>query len=118
MEGNLDHGLRSVYADDESLALMHNAVSVDVLTLRRSDLTERGLYELLRVAGHVPRTANQIVVRRRPPPAQAKLPERPRRGPLLTMTSTAWDSAGRERAEYGSHICRARRYPFELDLTS
>jgi DNA-binding GntR family transcriptional regulator len=105
------------YADDEPLALMHNAVPLDVLMLRRADLAERGLYELLRAAGHVPKTANQVVGARAATTAQAKLLGEPRGAPLLTMTRTAWDSAGRA-VEYGSHIYRASRYSFELDLTS
>src|SRR3954469_14507290 len=36
------------FADGEPLAIMHNAVPVDVLPLRREDLEGRGLYELLR----------------------------------------------------------------------
>src|SRR4051812_29063722 len=36
------------YADDEPLALMHNAIPVKLLTLHRGDLARHGLYELLR----------------------------------------------------------------------
>ena len=105
------------YADGEPLALMHNVVPVDVLMLRRSDLEERGLYELLRAAGHIPRMANQIVGAKSATPAEAKLLGESRGAPMLTMTRTAWDAAGRA-VEYGSHIYRANLYSFELTLTS
>src|SRR5918997_174577 len=36
------------YADDEPLAIMHNVVPVDVVTLTAEVLERRGLYELLR----------------------------------------------------------------------
>ena len=105
------------YADDEPLALMHNAVPVDVLTLRRSDLERHGLYELLRAAGHHPRMATQVVGAKNATSAEAKLLGESRGAPMLTMTRTAWDAAGRA-VEYGSHIYRATRYSFELTLTS
>jgi DNA-binding GntR family transcriptional regulator len=105
------------YADDEPLALMHNAVPVDVLTLRRADLERRGLYELLRAAGHIPKIANQVVGAKAATRAEAKLLGESRGAPMLTMTRTAWDAAGRA-VEYGSHIYRANRYSFELTLTS
>ncbi|HEX4361218.1 MAG TPA: GntR family transcriptional regulator [Pseudonocardia sp.] len=105
------------YADEEPLALMHNAVPVDVLLLRRADLEQRGLYQLLRAAGHIPRMANQVVGAKSATVAEAKLLGESRGAPMLTMTRTAWDAAGRA-VEYGSHIYRANRYSFELNLTS
>jgi DNA-binding GntR family transcriptional regulator len=105
------------YADDEPLALMHNAVPVEVLQLKLTDLAERGLYELLRAAGHVPKTANQVVGARSATIAEATLLEEPRGAPVLTMNRTAWDPTG-QAVEYGSHLYRASRYSFELSLTS
>lgn len=105
------------YAAGEPLAIMHNAVPVDVLALRREDLEGHGLYELLRAAGHVPRMANQVVGARSATAAEARVLGDARGAPLLTMTRTAWDAGGRA-VEYGSHIYRASRYSFELTLTS
>jgi DNA-binding GntR family transcriptional regulator len=105
------------HAGGEPLAIMHNAVPVDVLTIRREDLERRGLYELLRAAGRVPRMANQVVGARAATSAEARVLGDPRGAPLLTMTRTAWDESGRA-VEYGSHIYRASRYSFELTLTS
>src|SRR5690349_15759816 len=49
------------YAGGEPLALMHNAIPLDVLSVTRDDLAAHGLYELLRMAGHVPRIATQVI---------------------------------------------------------
>jgi DNA-binding GntR family transcriptional regulator len=105
------------YAGGEPLAIMHNAVPVDVLALTEADLEKRGLYELLRAAGHIPRMANQVVGARAATAAEARLLGDPRGAPVLTMTRTAWDAAGRA-VEFGSHLYRASRYSFEISLTS
>ncbi len=105
------------HAGGEPLAIMHNAVPVDVLPLRREDLETRGLYELLRAAGRVPRMANQVVGARAATSAEARMLGDARGAPVLTMTRTAWDEAGRA-VEYGSHLYRASRYSFELTLSS
>jgi DNA-binding GntR family transcriptional regulator len=105
------------FAGDEPLALMHNAVPVDVLRPRREDLERNGLYDLLRGAGHVPRMANQVVGARTATSGEARILDEARGAPLLTMTRTAWDAAGKA-VEYGSHLYRASRYSFELNLTS
>ena len=55
----------------EPLALMHNACRRRSCRRTRGP-RERGLYELLRAAGHVPRMATQVV--------GARAPTRPRRG--------------------------------------
>ena len=105
------------FSGGQPLAIMHNAVPVDVLTLTEADLERRGLYEMLRAAGHIPRMANQVVGARAATSAEARLLGDPRGAPMLTMTRTAWDAGGRA-VEYGSHIYRASRYSFEISLTS
>ena len=104
------------YAGDEPLAIMHNAVPVDVVRLSVDELERRGLYELLRSAGHVPRIANQVVGAKAATTMEARLLGESRGAPMLTMTRTAWDESGRS-VEYGSHVYRASRYSFELTLT-
>lgn len=105
------------YAGGEPLALMHNAIPLDVLRLRREDLAERGLYELLRRAGHIPRIATQLIGARSANAAEARTLDEKRGASLLTMTRTAWDAGGRA-LEYGSHLYRASRYSFELNLSA
>jgi DNA-binding GntR family transcriptional regulator len=104
------------YAGDEPLAIMHNTVPVDVVRLSVDELERRGLYELLRSAGHVPRIANQVVGAKAATTTEARLLGESRGAPMLTMTRTAWDESGRS-VEYGSHVYRASRYSFELTLT-
>jgi DNA-binding GntR family transcriptional regulator len=105
------------HAGGEPLAIMQNAVPVEVLTLTEAALEQHGLYELLRAAGHIPRMANQVVGARAATAAEARLLGDPRGAPMLTMTRTAWDAAGRA-VEFGSHLYRASRYSFEISLTS
>lgn len=105
------------HAGGEPLAIMHNAVPVDLLALRAEDLAAHGLYELLRAAGHVPRMASQTVGARSATAAETRLLGDARGAPVLTMERTAWDAGGRA-VEYGSHLYRASRYSFELTLSS
>jgi len=84
--------------------------------LARTDLEQRGLYELLRAAGYVPRMATQVVGARAANAAEARVLGESRGAPLLTMSRTAWDERG-EAVEYGAHVYRASRYSFELSLT-
>lgn len=104
-------------ADGEPLAVMHNAVPLDLLTLSRTELEEHGLYELLRAAGHAPKMASQTVGAKSATMAEAHVLDETRGAPLLTMTRTAWDASGRG-VEYGSHVYRASRYSMEVTLTS
>jgi DNA-binding GntR family transcriptional regulator len=104
------------FAGGEPLAIMHNAVPLDVLAPDQGELERRGLYELLRAADHVPRMATQVVGARLATTAEGKLLGELRGAPLLTMSRTAWDERGAV-VEYGSHVYRASRYTFELTLT-
>jgi DNA-binding GntR family transcriptional regulator len=105
------------YAGGEPLALMHNAIPVDLLRLTPQDLAEHGLYELLRRAGLVPRIATQMIGARSATTSEARILAEKRGASLLTMTRTAWDAGGRA-LEYGSHVYRASRYSFELNLSA
>ena len=104
------------YAGDEPLALMHNVLPVGVLELRQQDLETRGLYELLREAGSEPRMATEVIGARVATAAEVRTLTETRGAPLLTMTRTAWDAGGHV-VEYGSHVYRATRYSFEVNLT-
>ena len=64
---------------------------------RAEDLEQRGLYEMLRAAGHVPRMATQVVGARAANAAEARVLGESRGAPLLTMSRTAWDESGRGR---------------------
>jgi DNA-binding GntR family transcriptional regulator len=96
---------------------MHNAIPVDLLQLTERDLADHGLYELLRRAGFVPRIATQVIGARSATAAEGRILAEKRGASLLTMTRTAWDASGRA-LEYGSHVYRASRYSFELNLSA
>ena len=104
-------------AGGEPLALMHNAIPLHLITLTREALSERGLYELLRRAGLVPRIATQVIGARSATPAEARVLDEKRGASLLTMVRTTWDASGRA-LEYGTHVYRASRYSFELNLSA
>jgi len=105
------------FADDEPVALMHNAIPVDVIEPTADDLLRYGLYELLRRAGRAPRMATQVIGARPATGAEARILHEKRNAALLTMVRTAWDVTGRA-VEYGSHVYPASRYSFELSLSA
>jgi DNA-binding GntR family transcriptional regulator len=72
---------------------------------------------LLRRAGFVPRIATQVIGARSATATEARVLQEKRGASLLTMTRTAWDAGGRA-LEYGSHLYRASRYSFELNLAA
>jgi DNA-binding GntR family transcriptional regulator len=105
------------HAGGEPLALMHNAIPLDLIRLTERDLADHGLYELLRRAGFVPRIATQVIGARGATAAEARVLAEKRGASLLTMSRTAWDAGGRA-LEYGNHLYRASRYSFEVSLSA
>ncbi|HEX3813156.1 MAG TPA: GntR family transcriptional regulator [Mycobacteriales bacterium] len=103
------------FAGDEPLALMRNYVPRSIVTLTTESLEQHGFYELLRDAGVHLRVASQSIGARAATAAEAELLQEKRSAPLLTMTRTTHDDAGRI-IEYASHLYRASRYSFELTL--
>ncbi|GLY83308.1 GntR family transcriptional regulator [Actinoallomurus iriomotensis] len=103
------------YAGDEPLAIMHNHLPAGLIDVTEDDLNRRGLYELLRAVGVTIQIAEQAVGARRATAGEARLLGETRGAPLLTMSRTAYDDAGRP-IEYGSHLYRADLYSFEMTL--
>ncbi|MQA86323.1 MAG: UTRA domain-containing protein [Streptosporangiales bacterium] len=103
------------YARDEPLALLHNHLPARLAELPTEELESRGLYEILRNSKLRIQVATQTIGARRATVREARLLEEPRGAPLLTITRTAYDDAGRA-VEYGTHVYRASRYSFELTL--
>jgi DNA-binding GntR family transcriptional regulator len=110
------HLERLRYADDEPLAIMRNVVPTSVLNLRLEELEQAGLYQLLRAAGCEPRMATEQIGARAATPGEARTLKERRGAPLLTMSRTAWDAAGRV-IEHGDHVYRAGHYSFEISLS-
>jgi DNA-binding GntR family transcriptional regulator len=107
--------LRVRMTDSEPLALMTNYLPASLIHLTAEELSQHGLYELLRAAGLNLRIANQTIGARGATTAEAALLDERRGVPLLTMTRTAFDDKGRA-IEYATHVYRASRYSFTLTL--
>jgi GntR family transcriptional regulator len=102
-------------AGDDPIALMRNFVPVGLLGIEREDLELTGLYDLFRRAGITPHVATQRVGARKAGDEEAELLEMEPGDPVLTMTRTAYDTAGRP-IEYGSHSYPAETYWLEMML--
>ncbi|MFB4195182.1 GntR family transcriptional regulator [Streptomyces carpaticus] len=106
--------LRLTHGEDP-IARLRNYLPLDLLTLTHSDLEATGLYRLMRAAGTTLHSARQSIGAKAATAAEAAaLAEEPG-APLLTMQRTAFDDTGRA-VEYGTHLYRASRYAFELQL--
>ena len=103
------------YASGEPLALMRNWLPPGLAPLTAENLSERGLYELLRAAGVRMRVANQRIGARAATSAEARLLDERRGAPLLTLLRTTYDDQGRA-VEHGSHVYRASHYSLEVTL--
>jgi GntR family transcriptional regulator len=102
-------------AGDDPIALMRNFVPIGLLGVEREDLELTGLYDLFRRAGITPHVATQRVGARKAGDEEAELLEMEPGDPVLTMTRTAYDTAGRP-IEYGSHSYPAETYWLEMML--
>jgi DNA-binding GntR family transcriptional regulator len=105
------------YADDEPLALMRNWIPPGPVMLTAELLERTGLYQLMRAAGLRLHLASQTIGARSATPAEARLLEAPKGGPLLTMRRTTYDDMGHP-LELGDHLYRASLYSFEVVLTN
>ncbi len=105
------------YARDEPLALMHNYLPAGLLHVTQAQLTEHGLYALMREAGIRLRLADQTIGARKATASEARRLGESRGAPLLTMQRTAYDHGG-VAVEHGVHVYRASLYSFELTLVA
>ncbi|GAA2039643.1 GntR family transcriptional regulator [Streptomyces carpaticus] len=106
--------LRLTHGEDP-IARLRNYLPLDLLTLTHADLEATGLYRLMRAAGTTLHSARQSIGAKAATATEAAaLAEEPG-APLLTMQRTAFDDTGRA-VEYGTHLYRASRYAFELQL--
>lgn len=103
------------FVGDQPLAIMHNFIPVDVVDLDSVNLEKTGLYAFLRESGVLMRVARQRIGARGALAAEAILLQEKKGAPLLTMSRTAYDNAGRA-VEYGRHAYRPDLYAFELTL--
>ncbi|MDT0306337.1 GntR family transcriptional regulator [Streptomyces sp. DSM 44917] len=102
-------------ADGEPLALLLTYLPPHGFRPSADELETTGLYRLLRTAGVTPHSARQTIGARAATPEEATALTEPPGAPLLTLTRTAYDTAGRA-VEHGTHACRASRYSLDLQL--
>ncbi|MEV1009635.1 GntR family transcriptional regulator [Streptomyces sp. NPDC049881] len=100
---------------DEPIAYLTNHLPAHLLRATATELEATGLYRLLRMAGTTLHSARQTIGARAATPEEAHLLAEPPGAPLLYMTRTAFDDKGRV-VEHGTHLYRASRYSFELQL--
>lgn len=103
------------FAQGEPIARMINYLPAALLELSTETLERQGLYQVLRARGLRPSAAVQTIGARSATAAEAKLLHETKGAPLLTMERTAYDKHD-QAIEYGSHIYRASRYSFALNL--
>lgn len=103
------------FADDSPIGLLRNWLPPAYADLTREDLTERGLYDLLRARGVRLAVAHQTIGARSPSGRERRLLTLSATEPLLTMSRRAYDGAGAA-IEFGDHCYRADQYAFDITV--
>lgn len=103
------------YADETPIGILRNWLPASLADLTREDLSEHGLYELLRARGVRPAVAHQTIGARSPSSREQRLLKLGKSDPLLTMTRRAYDGSGAA-VEFGDHCYRADQYAFDITV--
>lgn len=101
--------------DDTPLAILENYLPEDFLDLSSDDLTQYGLYQVLRARGTTMRVANERIGARKATKEEAELLDLEHGGAVLTMNRTAYDNSGHA-VEYGQHCYRPDLFSFQVTL--
>ncbi|SFS74218.1 GntR family transcriptional regulator [Saccharopolyspora flava] len=109
------HLERVRHARGEPIARLRNYLPAGLLAPTDEDLTDRGLYQLLRAAGVHLHAAQQTIGARTATDEEAALLDEPTGAALLTMQRITHDHTGAI-VEFGTHTYRASRYTFDLTL--
>ncbi|MEB3372395.1 GntR family transcriptional regulator [Saccharopolyspora mangrovi] len=109
------HLERVRFARGEPIARLRNYLPASLITPTDQELTDRGLYQLLRAAGIHLHAAQQTIGARTATDDEAELLDEPAGAALLTMQRITHDHTGTI-VEYGTHVYRASRYSFDLTL--
>ncbi|PWU45906.1 GntR family transcriptional regulator [Micromonospora globispora] len=105
--------VRLRFSDNRPLAILHNWLPPSYADITREQLEAQGLYALLRDRGVRPVVAHQAIGARQPTAAERRHLGLKPSEPVLTMTRSAFDSAGNP-VEYGDHCYRAQDYSIEV----
>ncbi|HET9103778.1 MAG TPA: GntR family transcriptional regulator [Solirubrobacteraceae bacterium] len=109
------HLRRVRLADGAPLAILENFLPERFADMSRTELENRGLYQLMRARGATIAIAKQRIGARRATAEEVRLLQIKSRSPVLTMDRTAYGSDGTA-VEYGRHCYRPDLYAFEVTL--
>lgn len=109
------HVRRLRIADGTPVAVLENFLPEAFADIREDDLTEHGLYQILRGRGVTMRVARQRISARLATPDEATLLGTAKHSAVLAMERTAFDNAG-VAVEFGRHCYRPDLYSFEVTL--
>ena len=105
--------VRLRWAGDLPLALLRNWLPPSLSDLTREQVSEDGLYAVLRDRGVRPVVAHQSIGARPPTTAERRHLRLKPSEPVLTMTRSAFDAMGNP-VEYGDHSYRAQDYSIDV----
>ncbi len=108
----LVHIRRLRVADGKPLAILQNWIPAEKVTFTAEDLTQHGLYELLRADGVAPHLVEQQVGARLVYPEETATLEAEPGEPLVTVRRVAF-TADAGFLEFGDHAYRADRFRFD-----
>ena len=97
------------------MAILRNWLAPSWADLPLEDLTNQGLYNVMRRRGAIAAVAHQTIGARRAEPDERKLLQLDKNDPVLTMTRRAYDRAGNP-VEFGDHCYRYDRYLFDITV--
>lgn len=102
-------------SDGVPVAVMENWLPEDFTTLSKNDVSEHGLYQVLRSRGVTMRVAKQRIGARKSTNQESDYLDIEKNAALLTMDRTAFDNSGRA-VEFGHHCYRPDLYSFSVTL--
>lgn len=102
-------------ADGVPVSVLENWLPEDFTNLKAEDVTQHGLYAVLRSRGVTMRVAKQRIGARKSTNQESELLDIEKHAALLTMDRTAFDNSGRA-VEFGHHCYRPDLYSFSVTL--
>jgi GntR family transcriptional regulator len=102
-------------AGGEPIAKMTNYLPEQLARFDADDLSEHGLYDLIRQQGISLHSATQTLGARTATAAEARMLDESRGAALVTAIRITYDDSGKA-VEYGTHIYASSRYTFEINL--
>ncbi|MFT4028748.1 MAG: GntR family transcriptional regulator [Protaetiibacter sp.] len=109
------HLRRLRLSNDKPVALMENYLSASFDGISDEQLTQRGLYQLIRARGITMKIARQRIGARRATAAEKRLLDIYASDPVLTMDRVTYDTTGAA-IEVGHHVYRPDLYSIEVTL--